>query len=251
MSAEAQEHLKRIWKKLHFAKINRTVAREPEDVSSITVYQATELKTPNGRPIFGHIDRSYAGLNIERLSDVPERDRWRAKVSWSHYFGFTDDGIYFQRDGFKLMDLDIDLTLDFGSRFANHLHGGYDRPTDGQLICGEVEESSKGKKFVRWFPCDEAFMVLVATMLGHIELPTEERLGRLLLASEPADKYWAVARLVLFDNVQAFVDVLRYQELNRDIFSERIVPTWAKHPAAGMTYGKDGYECYEGGMYLP
>ena len=252
MSAEAQAKLACIWKKLHFSTIKRTVAREPEDISSITVYQPADFCYPNGQRATGHMDNSPLYRGLKRLADVPEVDLWRTKISWSHYYGFTDDGIYFQRDGHNLMDFDLDLTLDFGTRYGNHQFGGYHRPEDGQLICGEVVETPKGKKFIKWFPCDEAFMVLVAAVLGQIELPTEERLGQLLLTDPYPDMYWAVSRLVLFDDVQAFVNDIRYGEIVRDAYMDRLeVPDWAKHPGSGRKHGKDGYKCSEGGMFLP
>lgn len=241
MSAEAQARLQQVWEKLHFAHVKRTIARDPEDVLSIDFYK-DEGSWPSGLPKLGHLETD--SRRYRRVSDVPESLRHRASVAWRHYYGFTEDGIYFQKDDYHGLDLDIDLTMTW-SRWGNHT-GGWERPEDGQLICGEVIETAKGKRFTKWFVCDEAFRLLVEVIRGDVMLG-EEELGRRLLTDDYPDKFWAIVRLVLFDNVQAFVDECKLTAMRWDSDADR---SFARHPAAGMVYGKHGFECGERGMYL-
>ncbi len=213
MSAEAVATLRQFWEKLTFARVGRVIAREPEDVLSVTVYR----------------DDGHVAYNVKsnRPADIPEKDRLRSRVAWRHYFGFTDDGIYFQKDSNHGLDCDIDLTMDW-SNWGNHI-GSFDKPEIDSLIGGEVIDTSKGKRFKRWFDCSPEFKLLVDIVLNGTTL-TEEELGRKLVTADYPDKYWAIARLVLFDNVQAFVENCK-------------IPDWGKedmrppHPAHGMFSG--------------
>lgn len=212
MSAEAVATLRQLWGKLIFARVNRVIAREPEDVLSITVYN-------DG----GHVAHS---VKSNRTSDIPEQDRRRSRIAWRHYFGFTDEGIYLQMSDYHGLDCDIDLTMDW-SHWGNH-RGGFDKPEIGSLIGGEVADTPKGKRFKRWFDCRPEFRLLVDIVLNGTTL-TEDELGRRLITKDFCDKYWAVARLVLFGNVQAFVDELKPVDWEND--------TRPLHPAHGMFTG--------------
>ncbi len=213
MSAEAVATLRQFWGKLTFAQVNRVIAREPEDVLSIIVYRDD-----------GHISY-YAKHN--RISDIPEQDRRKTRVAWRHYFGFTDEAVYFQKDNYHGLDCDIDLTMNW-SRWGNHT-GGFDKPAVGSLICGEVIETPMGKRFKRWFDCRPEFKLLVDIVLNGTTL-AENELGRQLVTKDYPDKYWAIARLVLFDNVQAFVDELKPVDWEKE-------DTRPLHPAHGMFLG--------------
>ncbi|MFC1629691.1 hypothetical protein ACFL11_00470 [Patescibacteria group bacterium] len=231
MSAEAVATLQRIWGKLTFARVTRVIAREPEDVLSITVHRYD-----------GHTD--YL-VRSRRTADIPEKDRQRTRVAWRHYFGFTDGGIYFQKGDYHGLDCSIDLTMDF-SRWGNH-NGGFDKPEVGSLIGGEVIDTPKGKRFKRWFRCLPEFKLLVDIVLNGTTL-TEDELGRKLVTASYPDTYWAIARLVLFDNVQAFVDQLKPVDREND--------TRPLHPAHGMFSGSVMYSgkhltINHRGMWLP
>lgn len=232
MSAEAVAMLQQLWGKLTFARVNRVIAREPEDVLSITV-----------RRNDGYTD--YL-VRSNRTADIPEQDRQRARIAWRHYFGFTDEGIYFQKDNYHGLDCDISLTMDF-SNWGNHT-GGWDKPEVGSLIGGEVVETPKGKRFKRWFDCLPEFKFLVDIILNGTTL-TEDELARKLVTKGYPDKYWAIARLVLFDNVQAFVDELKPVDWEKE-------DTRPLHPAHGMFTGTVMYSgerltVNHRGMYLP
>lgn len=214
MSAEAVAKLQQLWGKLTFARVNRVVAREPEDVLSITVYGDN-----------GHITCT---IKSNRTSDIPEKDRRRTRVAWRHYFGFTDDGIYFQNENYHGLDCDIDLTMDW-SNWGNHI-GSFDMPEVGSFIGGEVIDTPKGKRFKRWFCCRPEFKLLVDIVLNGTTI-TEEDLGRQLVTVGYPDKYWAIARLVLFNNVQAFVDNCKPIDWEK---KEDVRPL---HPAHGMFSG--------------
>lgn len=213
MSAEAIATLKQLWGKLTFSRVNRVIAREPEDVLSITVHKND-----------GHTD--YI-IKSNRTSDIPKADRYRTSIAWRHYFGFTDEGIYFQKDNYHGIDCDIDLTMDF-SNYGNHT-GGFSKPAAGSLIAGEVIDTAKGKRFNRWFECMPEFKLLVDIVLNGTS-DSEEELGRKLVTAGYPDKYWAIARLVLFGNVQAFVDNCKARDWEKE-------DTRPLHPAHGMFSG--------------
>lgn len=210
MSAEAIATLRGIWEKLSFGRVKRVIAREPEDILSISIHHDN-----------GHVAYS---IKSNRTADIPEADRRRARVAWRHYYGFTEEGAYFQKDDYHGLDCDIDLTMDW-SQYGNHM-GGYDKPEIGSLICGEVVDTSKGKRFERWFSCRPEFKLLVDIVMNGTTL-TEEELGRQLVTADYPDKYWAIARLVLFDNVEAFVEDI--QSLDAESRSP--------HPAYGLPSG--------------
>lgn len=215
MSAEAVATLRHLWEKLIFTRVNRVIAREPEDVLSIDILRPD-----------GHIDHTVE-IKSNRPSDIPEEYRKRARVAWRHYFGFTDAGIYFQMSDYHDLDCDIDLTMNWGE-YGNH-RGGFDKPAIGSLIAGEVVDTPKGKRFKRWFACRPEFKLLVNIVLNGTEL-SEEELGRKLITADYTDKYWAIARLVLFDNVQAFVDECKPVGWGKE-------DTRPLHPAHGMYSG--------------
>lgn len=213
MSAEAVATLRRTWEKLSFARITRVIAREPEDVLSITVHG------PNG-----HRERE---IESKRTVDIPAKDRSRTRVAWRHYYGFTTGDIYFHSNNYCELDCDIDMTMNF-SRWGNHTSGQFEKPETGSLICGEVGQTPKGKRFNRWFVCNSAFELLYNIVMKGTSLSDKE-LGRKLLSGDFPDRYWAIARLVLLDNVQAFVDQLKPYEM---------LPP---HPGHGLPYGKSFY----------
>lgn len=240
MSAEAQAKLQQLWEKLHFSTVKRTIAHEPEDILHIELRNPTGSNYPNGKPMFNGSEYQH---HFTRTSEVPESERWRVRVSWRHYFGFTNDNIYFQCDDFLGLDMDINMTMTW-SRWGNHM-GGFDRPEDGQLICGEVIQTDKGRRFKHWFTCDEAFKLLVDIVRHGTDL-SEDELGKRLLTDDWPDKYWAIARLVFFDNVQAFINEAKFRRMAWD----EDEPEWARHPAYHQTYGQHGYTVNYG-MSMP
>lgn len=236
MSAEAIAKLQRLWEKLVIMRVKRTIAREPEDVSSIEIPQVIGY-SDEGVPIFSHRVRF---ISSNRTADIPREDRWRAKIAWRHFYGFTTENIYFDLAGYHELDFDIECTCDW-SGYANHT-GGFDkRPLDGQLIAGIVVNSPRGKKLEKWFVLTPDLRFLIELVRsGKMEL-TQERMARKLLTDDYPDKLWSLARLVFFDNVQAFVDQHR-----------GIAPA---HPCHGEPYGKvypggKRYLVKHSGMYL-
>lgn len=208
MSAAAIAKLRGLWEKLSFGKVARVIAREPEDV----LFIRTKLPSGNTKDL----------IRSNRTADIPEADRATAEVTWRHYYGFTEEGVYFQRCDCHGIDYDIDLTMTW-SGWANHT-GGWDKPAIGSLIYGEIEDGRKGKRFKRWRYCPPGFKKLVDAVMNGTSA-TDLELGRELIASDFPDKFWAIARLVLFDNVQAFVDQFKKHD-------DR-----PAHPAFGMPTG--------------
>lgn len=249
MSAEAQRKLQKLWKKLHFSTVKRTIAHQPEDVSSIAVMRPFGAY-PNGTPMFNGVDYFVDHGLPQRTSSIPAADRWRAQVNWRYYYGFDAESAFFQMPDCHGLDLDIDLYCDF-SAYGNHTNGSR-RPHEGQLIYGVLEEDPRGIRYKQWYPCDEAFKLLYDVIMGTEEL-TEQELGVKLLTDGYPDKYWALARLVLFDNVQAFVELHRWQSQARlfDGSSGSEAPASLAHPGSGQAYGTHGFTCSSHGMHLP
>lgn len=238
MNTTALKTLRQMWSTLHFSTVERTFAQVPEDISSIRIQERIIMHEPGYEPLYGGggLDTYFDQKTITSLDELPDDIKPRADVTWRRYTGVTTDGITFSQDDFTQLDLDIDLTLWFGERYGNH-KGGYRRPVDGQLVCGEVVDTPEGKRYARWFTCDEAFKLMVTSVCEGTSL-SEDELGRQLLAEDYPDMYWGIVRLFLFNNVQAFVDIHR----------DDIVAT---HPGAGIKYGKYGHECMDYGMWLP
>jgi hypothetical protein len=88
---------------------------------------------------------------------------------------------------------------------------------------------------------------------------SDAELGRRLLTDGFPDIYWAIARLVCFDNVQAFVDAIKIgspgpsvAQLNMDKKAtvSSTAPGLGRHPAFGQRYGRHRLTVNWGGMYI-
>lgn len=237
MSADAIARVRKLWEKLTFARVGRTIVREPEDVSSVEVRHLIG-HDKDGMPIY-HGNSRYLGSC--RLSDIRPEDRPHATIAWRYFYGFTDEDVYFSLDGYCELDFDIDFTADF-SRWGNHTAGFRNRPCDGDWIAGTVIDTRYGKRFDKWFILTPELRFLIELVrAGETGLKDEEIAGRLLVNGFP-DVLWAFARLVMFDNVQAFVDNHRNEER-------------LPHPCAGQKYGDRAYNGAQmlvdwRGMYL-
>lgn len=210
MSAEAIAKVQRLWEKLSFHRVKRVIAREPEDILYIEVTEDT-----------GH-SRTLNG--IKRTQDIPQELRSRAKVVWRHYYGFTEDNVFFHNNDYCELDTDIDLTLEF-SGWGNHHSGEFKQPAIGQLIAGEVIDTEKGKRLHQWFTVDKPLKLLIDLVRAGGTNLSDDYLGRHLVTHGWPDKYWAIARLLFHDNVQAFVDqALPHEKL-------------PQHPAHGIVTG--------------
>jgi hypothetical protein len=238
MSAVAIATLQKLWEKLSFHTITRVIAREPEDVLFISIKYGP-FTTEDGCVMYLN---NQLTSDFKRWSDVPAGLRERAEVSYRHYYGFTSDNIMFRNDDYVELDLSIDLTCDFSRWGGNHTGGKFKRPRVGQTIAGTTEETPKGRRFKQWFVCSPELRVLIELVKqGHNNLSENELACRMMTNDYP-DAYWAIARLVFFDNIQAFVDQCKPEEQN-------------DHPCKGKRYGQ-----YYGpkqmvinhtGMYLP
>jgi hypothetical protein len=245
MSAEAAARLRKLWERLSFAEVTRTIARVPEDVMGIRLYMVdypsllgTE-EVPSRRP-----------------EDIPP-DR-RGSVSWKFFSGFAGDA-YFDAHSFRRIDDEHDFTLDFGTGITNFTDGRFKRPADGTLICGATEQTEKGLRFKHWFVCDPAFKLLAEMIRGQAE-PTPENLEA-LRASDNLSRggvYWAIAQLVLFDNVEVFaveyINYLTVKTYNRSLrlgpfcgtssfvhcLSRTLEPRWWSRFCELTAHGPDG-----------
>lgn len=190
MGKNALEKLRKIWKGLVFAKVTGIIAKDA-DIDQIIVYENESGVNP----------KTY-----QKVNDVPIEDWKNAVISYTKFYGFAE-GILFHSNNFNSLDMEIDMTLDF-STWWNH-KGARKTPEKGDLIAGTVVQTPKGKKFLRWFTCGPQLKLLMDMILtGKVDF-SEKELSEKLICNGYPDKYWAVARLVLFDNVQAFVDELK------------------------------------------
>lgn len=237
MSAEAVANLARIWEKLRFARVERVIARDPEDILSIHAHHVTVFE--NGYSHLGHID--HEAPRMRRLSDIPKEMRHRTTVTWRTYYGFTDIGIFFHKEGYNELDLDVAITLDFGM-WGNHMGDGQ-KPRPGDLLCGEIEEGPKGPRFRRWFVCAPSLKFLIDLTRESKTTLSENDLAHRLMCERFDDMLWAIARLVFFDNVAAFMEPY-------------LTNTLTLHPCNGKGYGRPDFNGKQmiinhNGMYLP
>lgn len=203
MSSYAIEKLQRIWGKLEFARIERVIAREPEDILSITIYDYKKI-------CHGFWDRQEVGrIEPRRLTNIPDEDRWCTEATWHHYHGFTHDGIYFQKSGCHNLDVDLFYTLDFGLA-GNHCDVGWQKPKPGSWIAGLTVMTPEGKKFDQWFVCSPEFLALYTAVMNGKAPSKLDDFARKLVTDDTAwhDTYIAIAALVLYDDVKFFVDML-------------------------------------------
>jgi hypothetical protein len=241
MSERARAALARKWRHLEFFTVDHVVARDPEDVQYIELRKPPIGTYPDGTPMYNGVLPSNPAY--KRLTDVPEAHRAHARVVWESFHGYTTSGARFSKDRHNELDFHADLTLDYG-QFLNHT-GISELPTAGQTICGEPEAAADGTTILkRWFTCDSAFRLLVTSL--RQDLPySETEYAHLLLTKGYPDTYFAIARLVHFDNVQAFVDAIRIGSPAPTV-SQLFMgapPTisstpadFGRHPAFGKTY---------------
>jgi hypothetical protein len=101
--------------------------------------------------------------------------------------------------------------------------GGQDIPKVGDVVFGEMfqvanSERKFGKQSVKaerqsykWWTCPGAPLYYLATMVLKGTSETEESLRKLLKLSDDYDDLWMLARVILFNNVQCFADMLNPQ----------------------------------------
>jgi len=142
--------------------------------------------------------------------------------------------IRFKQAGYHELNVDRGLTLDFQPYQQGQLTGTLNL---GQLICGMrvFDGETQEYQLTKWFICDEAFRSLVWIVRKGTRF-SEPELAEELLTTDYPDVYWAIVRLVLFDNVEAFVD----NHSGRP----------ARHPLAGRRFGTDRIPSWHG-MQLP
>jgi len=220
LSKKSIEKIKKMWRDLVFAKVTGIVAKDI-DIDKITVYK-------NGSDVSPKI--------YKKVKDVPVDDWKDAVISYKKFYGFAE-GILFHSNDLNELDMEIDMTLDF-STWWNH-KGTHEVPKEGMLIAGSAILTPRGKKFTRWFVCSPQLKLLMDMILtGKIDF-SEAKLSEKLICGRYPDTYWGIARLVLFDDVQAFVDELKE---NRPV-----------HPNYGKIYDQWGpykIQVSWNGMYL-
>lgn len=140
------------------------------------------------------------------------------------------------------------------------MHSERNLPRPGQWLYGEVEHRGTERVMRHWSSCGPEFPLLLDLLRSDEPLRhTEAELGLLLLTDGFPDTLWAIARLVFFDNVQAFVDAAAVGSPARTASQlflgqpapKRTAPARpARHPAHGMRHGRDEVLVDWEGMYL-
>lgn len=210
MSAESVAKLRSFWEKLTFAPVTRLMGRQPEDVRWMEVHEAQRSDDKSRRFRFdGSGDVEYM-INARRLSEVPEDVRWRTVINWKHYYGFAGEYFFHSReyDGSGR-----------GSRFPMLTDDRRDwvhlRPPFGQVIAGYACDDPRGKRLEGWFVVEPPLEKIIWWSRNGLGSLTETDLAHQLISPRSyRDQYWAVARLLFFDNVQAFVDEYKKPRAN-------------------------------------
>lgn len=257
MSTRATERLRDLWEPLSFFTVSSVTARQPDDVQYIELRKPPIGTFANGEKMYNGIyrpDEVPGSRDFRALSDVPDHLRHNARIVWKQFAADTQEGVTFTYDAYRKLDFTVEMTLDFEEPSS---HPYCPRlPEPGELICGTITGSGP-KALDRWFFCDEAFRLMVNSVRNG---PShgETELGRLLLTDGFPDTYWALARLALFDNVQAFVDALAAGSPARTVgqlFMGHAIPDGdpdatrkARHPAHGSVRGRTRVDW--SGMYL-
>ena len=229
MSNQALQNLRVLWQNLVVEEIAQS-HHEPKDVISVMVgYDPWRPFTEDPKCVEYQQWRNI-GTRPEDASGLPAD---RVEVHYQSFFGFTKSGTYFHYDQQHWMDFRTP-TLELLPALNWPPPG---KPEPGDLIVGQVLEQAGGKAFIRWSRCSQQ----LAQLIRLIRQPrsslaeSENDLAKLLITDEfytrdtlarQADTYWAIARLVLLDNLKAFAD-------NDLTFSER-----PEHPCAGQPYGR-------------
>ncbi|MGY3056140.1 hypothetical protein ACVWZD_000384 [Streptomyces sp. TE3672] len=257
MSTRATEQLRELWEPLSFFTVSNVTARQPEDVQYIELRKPPIGTYANGEKMYNGTyrrDEIPGSGSFQTLSDVPEHLRADARIVWKRFTAATLDGVTFSYDAYRKLDFIYNVTLDFEEP-SNHPYCPR-LPEPGELICGTITGSDT-KVLDRWFFCDEAFRLLV-TSVRNGPSHSETELGRRLLTEGFPDTYWALARLALFDNVEAFVDALAAGSPARttgQLFMGHPIPDSdphvarkVRHPAYGSVRGRIKVDW--SGMYL-
>ena len=217
LSKKAIENLQKIWRGLVFVRVAKVVAREA-DIIDIKTYEPGDLKC-----------KTYS-----RIDEVPD-DAWKdAVISYAKFYGFAQGILFHSNDS---TELDMFNALDFSTYLSQQRTCR--APKEGDLIAGTVVKGPRGRKFSRWFVCGPQLKLLIDMVLAGKTDISEKELSEKLMCDPYPDLYWAIARLVMFDNVQAFVDELK-----------DIKPI---HPSKGKIY-KQGWHNFTvdwHGMYIP
>lgn len=147
--------LRGLWKDLVIRKVKTVVIKsKPLGVWKYTMDHRGNVD----------VDHSFRGKEIPGQGINEECTDYDSlyEKSYSHYFGFTfkfgknDREIYFSKDNYKSIDMDIHMTGWFGN-LSNH-SGGFTPPLQGQFVCGIVKENQKGLFFDKWFICSDQFV---------------------------------------------------------------------------------------------
>ena len=237
MNTQALATLQDMWKDLTFHTVDTVTARQPQDVLSINIRQRMNANYPDGKPMYNGWDHTPH----KTMADVPPEQREDADIWWKDWNATTTDGTTFTMRTHNRLDFQITPDLTWRTDVDTY----FGLPEPGTTICGITD----GHTLTKWFAVDPPLKLLIAAVqAGRID-HTEDELARLMLSHDAGypDTYFAIARLLFFDNIQAFIDDLIHPYPTHHSARNRTLST---HPAHGTTYA-GGWKVDWKGMWLP
>lgn len=231
MSQQAIDKLREMWSDLVFARVARTRADETRHVLQVW-YQTGPFTTDEGCVMYQRSEHvPVQGSLAETLARYGET----ARAAWTWYEGWTDSELYFCRGGFSNLRILLDVVPSEVEQRSE-----FDKPEAGDLILGIRKHTEHGWRLSDWCYCPEPVRYLVAAVrAGGTALAENEIVEHLLCDGYP-DSLWAIARLVFYDNVQAFVDTHYGKGVDHPWYGKRY----------GSFYGPAQMQVKHNGMYL-
>ena len=193
----------------------------------------------------------FSGLEVAPVDWV--RVTERRHPAPDEVVGQTTAGTWFRHDGYEpiiLAENDLYSRFQFGEGggVPRHMWSG-EAPAEGELICGDPVGPAGSKRLRSWFKADDRVLKFIDVILNGTSL-SERELATHFIGSD--DHYWALLRLVLFDNLEVF-SWLQHEGTIKPRDMEPGDEVLA-HPAFGTEYfhsGDFGLSVNWHGMKLP
>ena len=163
--------LRGLWKDLVIRKVK--FVKTPNKVMCISRYAMDKN---------GNVDHQRSS-SLMQIPETIGKDEFYEQ-SYSNYYGFASKfgndqkDIYFHRENYCGLDLDINCTCR-SSIWGNH-QGGFAPPLPGQYVCGTIEHGEKGPCFDEWFICSDQFFHFWKFLMSNNPKPNVTELIRLV-----------------------------------------------------------------------
>jgi len=148
---------------------------------------------------------AWSGLEVSPIQWVRTTDaNYPGEV-----FGRTESGVRFSHTGAEVIIVpgysgNQYNRFEFGEGGSDASVGIWsgDAPEVGSLVCGDPVGPTGSKRYRSWFKCDDKLEALLQIVRDGTTM-SENELG--VYFAGQSDHFWALLRLVLFDNVEIFV----------------------------------------------